>query len=604
MLVAQSKKLFFSVLAVLVVAVSVFNLSCQKELSGEGFIVTETQPDLSTKIASSVSGFVTDENDAAVNGATVQFGSGSTSTDKYGYFEFSNVQVVKNAAVVTVLQPGYFKGIKTYTAVAGKSAFFRIKLLPKTTAGNFDAATGGTVTLSNGLAVSFPANAIMTASSGSAYSGQVNVAAQWINPVAADLNLTMPGDLRGLDSLGFMRLLTSYGMCAVELTGASGELLQVATGKKASLNFPIPASLSSSAPANLPLWYFDENKGLWKQEGIAVKSGSSYVGEVSHFSYWNCDFPLATSVPFTATITDAAGNPLPGVTVSVKYANGTYTGAHGYTDSSGFVNGRLPGNSQLILEVYSYYNCGNAVYTQNITTTDQALDLGSIALPAVSTVTVTGNVVNCSNAPVTSGFIIMRKNNINYHYPVSSTGAFSFNTTLCNSTADVTLLAEDNLALQAGIPQNLTLTPGTVSAGTLSACGTTIDEFINYSVNGTPYSLISPADQLTQSVNTQFTPIQMTINGFTGNGGTVTEGVNISFDQTGIAAGSSQNLLYFYTRQINDSSNLSAPALVNITEYGAVGQFVAGNFSCTLVGAPPANVNYNVTCDFRVRRNQ
>ncbi len=55
-------------------------------------------------------------------------------------------------------------------------------------------------------------------------------------------------------------------MAAVELTGTSGELLQIATGKKATLTLSIPSSLAASAPATIPLWFFDEAKGLWKEE--------------------------------------------------------------------------------------------------------------------------------------------------------------------------------------------------------------------------------------------------------------------------------------------------------------------------------------------------
>ncbi len=63
-------------------------------------------------------------------------------TDKYGYFEVKNIKVVMNAATVTVSKTGYFKGIKTYLATAGKAAFFRIKLIPKTIAGNVNGRPG------------------------------------------------------------------------------------------------------------------------------------------------------------------------------------------------------------------------------------------------------------------------------------------------------------------------------------------------------------------------------------------------------------------------------------------------------------------------------
>ena len=122
---------------------AVLFFSCQKDLSLENAGGSINPPDLSTKINSSVSGFVTDENNAAVMGASVQFGIATVTTDKYGYFEAKNIQVVKEAAVVTVIKPGYFKGIKTYMAKEGKAAFFRIKLIPKTTAGSLNASSGG-----------------------------------------------------------------------------------------------------------------------------------------------------------------------------------------------------------------------------------------------------------------------------------------------------------------------------------------------------------------------------------------------------------------------------------------------------------------------------
>src|SRR5436190_612689 len=121
------KYLFFLALAGLI-----FFLSCQKELSDfEGPAPT----DLTTKVRSSVSGFVTDENNLPVTGATVKAGNLVISTDKYGFFEIKNVDVVMNAATVTVTKSGYFNAIKTYRAENNKSAFFRIKLIPKLTSG-------------------------------------------------------------------------------------------------------------------------------------------------------------------------------------------------------------------------------------------------------------------------------------------------------------------------------------------------------------------------------------------------------------------------------------------------------------------------------------
>ena len=69
-------------------------VSCQKDI--DDTIVnppTDEIPDLSSKVSSSVSGFVTDENNAAVLGASVKVGTATATTDKYGYFEIKNVDV-------------------------------------------------------------------------------------------------------------------------------------------------------------------------------------------------------------------------------------------------------------------------------------------------------------------------------------------------------------------------------------------------------------------------------------------------------------------------------------------------------------------------------
>ena len=586
-----------------IIAVSAVFLSCQKEFSGDGIDLGNELPDLTTKIASSVAGFVTDENEVAVNGATIIFGSTTTTTDKFGYFEVRNVQVTKVAAMVSVIKPGYFKGIKTYIAAEGKSAFFRIKLLPKLSAGNIDAATGGTVTLPNGLSVSLPAGAVVNASSNAAYTGSVTVAAQWLNPAANDLYRIMPGDLRGLDSLNFIRLLTTYGMSAVELTGASGELLQIAEGKKATVNFPLPNAIASTAPATIPLWYFDEAKGLWKQEGNAVRSGNNYVGEVSHFSYWNCDMPIDKSVEFSCTIVDGNGNPMPNVSVWIEYANGNYTGAHGYTDSTGYLNGLIPANADLVLKIYTDYQCNGPVYTQAVTTGTTTLSLGSITVGPTNIGTVSGNVTDCNNAAVTNGYVMIQIGSTNYKIAVNNDGTFDLNTLICNSgNTSVSIVAVDNASQQQGNAVTRTLINGNNAIGNLSACGVSTEEFLNYTVNGTNYSFTSPVDSFTQAVN-----IDSSVSGeemIVIEGGNLTTGNGMVFDflRANIAQGSSQTLDYINFNPPGEEVNVVQPASVTITEYGNVGEFIAGNFTATAQGVNAPNTQYTVTCNFRVRR--
>ncbi len=570
--------------------------SCQKQLDFDAATGSTPPPDLATKINSSVSGFVTDENDAAVMGASVQFGTSTISTDKYGYFEAKNIQVVKEAAVVTITKPGYFKGIKTYIATAGKAAFFRIKLIPKVITGTVNAASGGTVSLANGLRVTLNAGTIVNAASNAAYTGTVNVAAFWLNPEAPDLNKIMPGDLRGLNTDGSLKILQTFGMAAVELTGSGGELLQIVNGQKATLSMKIPSSLSASAPASVPLWYFDETNGLWKEEGIAVKTGDTYSGDVGHFSFWNCDVP-SNFVQFDCTLKNDAGNPIPFAFVKITVA-GTNNSRSGYTDSSGYVRGAVPNNSNLVLEVFPNYGCTAPIYTQTFVTTNVNISLGIITIPTgTHLATLSGTVTNCSSTPVTSGYIIMQEGNIFSRYPLNNAGAYSFSKIFCSFPQTITLIGEDVANAQQSSNISYVITnAGANSVANIQACGITTQQFINYSVNGTNYTFTSPADTFFYSNNNQSS---ISLRSYRITPPSI---VSFSVNNTGIAVGSSQNLQSFLPSQIPDSFRILTPILVNITEYGAIGQFAGGSFTGTLTGAAPANTAYNVTCNFRLRR--
>lgn len=589
-------KIFRPVILFCLLTLLIFT-GCKKNDGGTFTIAS--LPDLTTQVKSSVSGFVTDENDLPVNSATVIVGVSTSTTDKYGYFEFRNVDVVKNAAVVTVTKAGYFKGIKTYIASESKSAFFRIKLMPKTVSGTISGTTGGTVTLANGLSISIPPGGVVNATSNAAYSGTVNISARWINPAGSDLPSTMPGDLRGLNGAGNLQLLTTYGMAAVELTGTGGELLQLAPGKKSTLSLPIPASISASAPATIPLWYFDESKGLWKEEGSATRSGNNYVGEVSHFSFWNCDLP-ANYVQFNCTVLNSANQPIPHVWVKITVVNNPINNRSGNTDSSGYVSGPIPANAQLLLEIFGSDSCNTASYTQTFTTGNTNISLGFIVINNSSGLAnISGTVINCTNAPVTNGHVYIKRGSYYYRVGINNTGNYNLNLFLCNSAGtSITLIADDIINHQQSNPVNYSVAAGNNLVPNIQACGTNTLQFVNYTINGIPYNYTYPADYLTCLLDNQ---VMFFIHGYRTN---TADTINMLLVAGNTGTGNLQG--FMVPQLLNDPiSTITPPRTVTLTEFpNSVGEFLAGNFSLVFIGQPPTNNIYNINCNFRVRRNQ
>ncbi|RZM17748.1 MAG: hypothetical protein EOO88_42550, partial [Pedobacter sp.] len=402
------------------------------------------------------------------------------------------------------------------------------------------------------------------------------------------------------------KLLVTYGMAAVELTSGSGEKLQVAPGKKAKLTLPLPASITGSAPANIPLWHFDEAIGLWKQEGSATKVGNSYEGEVSHFSFWNCDVPN-NYVQVDMTVKTSTNLPIHWAQAKItNLANGQ--AAWGYTDSSGYVSGAVPPNAQLKLELFSNYSCGNAIHTQTFNTSNSNLSLGTIQINNSSSMaTVTGSVTNCNNAPVTNGAIYIFRGNQVGRYNLSNLGTYNIPFHLCDVTSlPVTVIGEDYTSLQQSTVQNFTLVPGVNTLPTFQACGAATSQFLNSRINGgTVESFTHPVDSLNYFHNGQ---VNSYLSASRMNGGTMSS-VGFSFEHSGLSIGSSYTITAFNTSfiPINPATQTltvnTATSAATITEVGPVGGFIAGTYVVNVTGPAPTNTAYNITGSFRMRRN-
>jgi hypothetical protein len=553
-------------------------------------------------VTAGVKGIVVDENNQPVAGAVVSSGANTTTTDRYGVFHFNNISLSKENGHVKIDKAGYFTGHRTFATTAGRIHNVRIKLLPKTNTGNFTASSGGTVTLASGGKLVMPANAV-TDASGNVYTGQVNIAMTWIDPVAANLPDIMMGDLRGVTTDGQERGLETFGMLGVEMTSPSGQVLKVATGKTAELTFPVPTSILSNAPATIDLWHFDEPTGRWKQEGTATKTGTNYVAQVSHFSFWNCDAPFPLINLCMKLVNSANSQPLVNVLVRIKRPNGSY--GSGYTDSLGNLCGKVPKNEALILEVLD--QCYNVAYAQNIGPFSADASLGTISaiLPAANTLIITGTLQNCASANVTNGAVVIYTGGTySYSVPVTN-GSFLLTLLRCNSSPlNFSVLGIDYTALQQSILVGGSGTTGTVNVGTIQACGTSSAEYIEWLIDGTPYNFASPPDQIFTSDSTFAGPLPTTttVFGSRQNAGT-TSFSNFSFSNNQAAA---TNLPLNYV-SVNAAAGLSSSQIItpspviNTTVFGPpVTGYIEGNFAIQMNFS---GTTRNVNCNFRVRRN-
>jgi len=590
--------------ALTLVFLSVLFFQCQREVSnigGPDFPGSIPTPD---PIVTAIQGNILDETGAPASGVTIQAGSKTAITDAKGFFRINDATLDKKSAVITATKAGYFKAYRTFGATSG-SNHIEIKLLKKTLTGSIDAAAGGDVSLSNASKIALPANGVVNATTGAAYTGQVRVYATYIDPTSADISQTVPGSFMANDKDGKRVVLTSYGMLAVELESAAGERLQIKSGSSATLTTAIPASGQASAPATIALWSVDEITGVWKEEGTATRNGNVYVGQVSHFSFWNCDVSQnAVMLSFTLKLT--GGEAFVHTDVRIRRTNtNTNAPAHGRTDSMGQVSGYVPYNEPLVLEVLD--RCGQPFYTQNIGPFTQNTNLGTITVsnPGSSVVTISGKVLNCTNTAVTNGAAIISFGNYTRYVNVDASGNFQTTFTRCaNSPANFDVLGIDKAAQQqSSAAKSVPVVMPTTNAGNIIACGTSSTQFITYTFDGTNYSLVSPADSIMgRTVPMQNSGFRTILNGYSLNTSGPLNKISIEFSHPNATAGTFTGVGINVNSSYASGNNTARPS-VTMTNFPAlVGQFYEGTISGQYTDS--ISGTHTINGSFRVRRGQ
>jgi len=501
------KKSLFFISLFLVLA-----MSCRKETitntitEEDPFIPTQLplyEPSI-TSVNSSLTGTVVDENQELVEGATITLGNSTTTTDRFGIFKFNSRQMNQKGTFVKVAKDGYFLTGRRFYPADNQEEVVRIQLLPIVYDQSFESDNGGTVAISgDGGSLIFSENSIVDAA-GNLYSGTVQVATKWLAPDQASTIDQMPGALMGVNTVAEEVGLSSYGMVGVELRGAGGASLNLAEGHTATIELNIPDAMQAAAPATIPLWSFDYSFGIWMEEGSANKLDGKYVGEVAHFSFWNCDAPFPV-IRFDAVIVnEETGEPVPGLQIRITLDD--VLSGTGVTDYVGQIGGLIPANSDINLEVLSY--CGDALVTVPFQTMNVDIDLGIIEINAPM-ITVTGEVIDCKGELVTNGVVMISINGFNQAFPLL-TNPFSITVPRCANTTSIRVMGGDFDTQQQGTFVDAPIEED-IKTGSLEACGEELLGFLRVTVNDltTRYLKISETPQLPDTLNPSVTYIHM-----------------------------------------------------------------------------------------------
>lgn len=400
----------------LIVFLSVLLVSCSKDENNESGSGT------TTTVKTTFTGRVYDEAGNPLSGAAVSAGSQTTTTNIWGIFVLEDILVASNRPIVKVEKPGYWNYTGTFHPFKNGVSSTTVSLFSDATTHTLTSATGGTITTATGASVFFPADAFETAG-GTSYSGTVQFTMHHL-PIDADLfPAKVPGtDFKGKKTDDTFTNLISFGMLGVTMKDGSGNELKLKSGKKATINVPVATTQQSTAASTIPLWHFNETTAVWEEEGDAILNGTIYTGEVSHFSWWNCDQPGGVSI--SGLVKGCINQPISNAHIYVDQAFGAIS------DNNGYYYGMVAPN--LVHSIFARYNTPNPPNTFNS---------NSLSLPALSNTTynvpdlifqnlscdsrISGKTVDC-NAQFLNCTVLLIKNNQLLDYCYTTNGDFDF----------------------------------------------------------------------------------------------------------------------------------------------------------------------------------
>lgn len=314
-------------------------------------------------ISSEFAGKIVDANNNPISGVAIEMSGKTATTAADGTFTLSNVAVKERFGYMTATKTGFINGSRTVMPHEGVNNV-TIMLLQRNIVATIPTGQTTVVTLPSNTKVTFDGSFMLE--NGTAYNGNVKVSMNYLDPRDANVFDKMPGNLIGTRADGSISGMETYGMINVELIGDNNEKLQLTSGHTANISMPIAPNQLDTADATIPLWFFNETTGLWEEQGFSRKIGNRYIGNVSHFTWWNndCSYVVAT---LNVVVSNSDGTRVNGVKVTITRQNGS-TGDVlmnlGTTGPNGTLSAGVPRNEVLIFKAYTAD--GSLINTQNI----------------------------------------------------------------------------------------------------------------------------------------------------------------------------------------------------------------------------------------------
>lgn len=415
---------------------------------------------------------VVNEEGVPIKDVNVDVSGITNITNSKGVALLKSVHANENFIATNISKNGYISITKTIAPTETEFQIINIVLLKPDHIKTIFSNSSASITLDSGAQVVLPGS--FELAGGIPYSGNVKIEVKHLSPNDESTYSNMPGALLAQDKSGNIKLLETFGMVAVKLFASNGEALNISKENKATIKYPIAASQIGNAPSTIPLWYFDEDKSIWIEEGSANKVGPNYVAYVSHFSWWNIDFPIDL-VNFCLSVSNTDNNILPNQLVKIIRKSTNQVIFNGYTNNNGKLCGAIPKNEKVTIKVLKKNTSCNLIETLfesdfgGYANQENDISINVNESSDSKNYTISGTVGNCNNTGAIDMHLELSLSNKTQYFFPNSDGSFSYNIMACKGEP-MTLRAYDSKNELTNEAISLVFVDNIVNVGLIKTC--------------------------------------------------------------------------------------------------------------------------------------
>lgn len=458
--------------------------SCHEDMVEEVEIIDKYVPYTIYEV--DVRGLISNPEGEAITEAQLDFSGDTKFSDELGYFIFEGIGADTRNAVLKIAADGYLPVTRLISVLSPNTIHLNVTLTPIPDEETFDATSGKVVDVSDHAQITFYPNGIVK--DGQPFTGNVNFKSYHLAKDDEQLYNRLPGDLIGIDQQLDLQLLETYGMLYASLTDDDGNELQPDPGLTAELSIEIPADYVARAPNEIPLWYFDEDRGLWIEDGMASKEGNRYIGSVSHFSWWNIDLPLGDLVTICLQAVDVSTGEV-FKNSNILFSSGGIEFGIQTTNDEGKLCVALP--SQSVITVQLGTTC-QFVSSTDIGPFDQSMDNLQVELGTneAGSILVEGNFSDCSGEPLLVDIVTVTRDGRRAAIDVTKDASYSYSVVCPRDNETITFLAFDKTSGNSVIKEFTVDIDKQTTQFDIAVCGSDAQDILVGNIMGEEVALL------------------------------------------------------------------------------------------------------------------